>query len=93
MSFIWNWFWEKLSGIIQITAQPESLDKARMDNQVGEKIVRNGRKVPAKKSNTSSKPKRVRSNNTSKTGGKSAGKAVRATAPKNKTKSKAVPKG
>jgi hypothetical protein len=38
-------------------------------------------------------PKRVRSNNTSKAGGKSTGKTVRAPAQRNKSKSKTVPKG
>jgi hypothetical protein len=59
----------------------------------GKTVVRNRRAVPAKKSNTSAKPTGVRSNNQSKTSGKSAGKTVRAPAVKNKTKSKAVPKG
>jgi hypothetical protein len=93
MSFLWNWIWEKLSGIIKTPTEFEGLDKARVDNQVGEKIVRNRRKVPAKKSNTSAKPARIRSDNSGKTGGKSTGKTVRATAAKGKAKSKAIPKG
>ena len=90
MPFIWDWIWEKISGVIKITAQPQGLDQAGMDHQVGEKVVRNRRKVPAKKSNTSAKPSRIRGNNKSKTSGKSAGKAVRAATPKGKAKSKAV---
>lgn len=93
MPFIWDWIWEKLSGVSKTSAQPQSLDQAGMDNQVGEKVVRNRRKVPAKKSNTSVKPKRVRSNDTSKTGRKSPRKAVCPAASKGKAKSKAVPKG
>ena len=91
--FIWTWIWEKISGVIQITAQPQVLGRAEVDNQVGEKVIRNRRKVSAKKGNTSAKPSRVRSNNTSKTGGESTGKTVRAPASKGKAKSKAVPKG
>ena len=93
MSFIWNWFWEKLSGIIKTPTEFESLDQARLDNQVGQKVVRNRRKVSAKKSNSGAKPTRIRGNNSSKTGGKSTGKTVRATTPKSKAKSKAIPKG
>ena len=93
MPFIWDWIWEKLRGIGKITAQPQGLGRPEMDNQVGEEIVRNRRKVSAKKGNTSAKPSRVRSNNTSKTGGKSTGKTVRAPASEGKAKSKAVPKG
>lgn len=93
MSFIWDWIWEKLSGTCKITAQPEVLGRPEMDNQVGEKVVRNRRKVSAKKSDTGAKPSRVRSNNQSKTGGKRTGKTVRAPATKGKAKSKAIPKG
>ena len=93
MPFIWDWIWEKLSGIGKITAQPQGLGRPEMDNQVGEKVVRNRRAVSAKKSNTSTKSTGIRSNNKSKTGGKSTGKAVRAPAKQSKTKSKAVPKG
>lgn len=93
MPFIWDWIWEKLSGVSKKSAQPESLGGPEVDNQVGEKVVRNGRKVPAKKGNTGAKPSRVRSNNTRKAGGKSTGKAVRAPATKSKSKSKTVQKG
>ena len=90
MPFIWDWIWEKLSGTRKITAQPEVLGRPEMDNQVGEKVIRNRRAVSAKKGNTGAKPTRVRSNNQSKTGGKSTGKTVRAPAIKGKAKSKAV---
>jgi hypothetical protein len=93
MPFIWDWIWEKLSGIIKTPTQPEGLDQAGMDHQVGQKVVRNRRTVSAKKSNTGAKSTGIRSNNQSKTGGKGAGKTVRASASKSKAKSKAVPKG
>jgi hypothetical protein len=93
MPFIWDWIWEKLSGVSKTPTQPESLDKAGVDNQVREKVVRNRRAVPAKKGDTSVKPKRVRSDNTSKTSRKSPGKAVCAAASKNKAKGKVLPKG
>lgn len=93
MPFIWDWIWEKLSGVSKKSAQPKGMGGTEMDHQVGEKVVRNRRAVSAKKGNTSAKPPRIRGNNTSKTGGKSTGKAVRATTSKSKAKSKAVPKG
>ena len=68
----------------------KSLGRPRVDNQVREEIVRDGGAVPAKKSNPSAKPKRVRSNNTRKAGGKSTGKTVRAPATKGKSKSKTI---
>jgi len=61
-----------------------------MDNQVGEEVVRDGREIFAKKSNRVIKPAGVRSNNTSKTGRKSTGAAIRAAAEKGKSKSKTV---
>ena len=87
---MFKWFWRLFDGTSKTPTQSESLDEARVDDKVGEKVVRNRRKVPAKKGNTSAKPKRVRSDNKSKAGGKSTGKAVRATATKSKSKSKAV---
>ena len=90
MPFIWDWIWEKLSGIGKTAAQPQGLGRPEMDNQVREKVIRNRRTVSAKKSNTSAKSTRVRSNNTSKTGGKGTGKTVRASTNKSKAKSKAV---
>jgi hypothetical protein len=90
MPFVWDWIWEKLSGVSKTSTQPQSLDKAGMDNQVREKVVRNRRKVPTQKGDPVIESIRVRSNNTSKAGGKSAGKTVRAPASKNKSKSKTV---
>jgi hypothetical protein len=87
------WFWRLISGTSETPTQSQGLDKAGVDNQVGEKVVRNRRKVSPKKGDPVVKPVRVRSNNTGKTGGKSTGKTVRTTASKNKTKSKAVSKG
>jgi len=71
----------------------KSLGRPRVDNQVREEVVRDRGAIPAQESNTSVKPKRVRSNNTSKTGRKSTGAAIRAAAVKGKAKSKAVSKG
>jgi hypothetical protein len=93
MPFFWDWIWEKLSGVSKTATKPESVGRPEVDNQVREKVVRNRRAVPAKKGNPVAKPAGVRSNNTSKTSGKSTGKAVRAPASKSKSKSKAVPKG
>jgi len=77
----------------KITAIFKSLGRPRVDNQVREEVVRDGGAIPAQESNTSVKPVRVRSNNTSKAGRKSTGKTVRAPAPKGKSKSKTVQKG
>jgi len=77
----------------RITTFLKSLGRSRVDNEVRKEIVRDGGAIPAKKSNTSAKPKRVRSNNTSKTAGKSTGKTVRAPAQRNKSKSKTLQKG
>jgi len=79
----WGWF-SKIATIFEILGRP------RVDNQVREEIVRDGGTVLAEESNTSVKPTRVRSNNTSKTSGKSTRKAVRAPATKGKSKSKTV---
>ena len=90
---MFNWLWRLIGGTSKIATQPEGLGGPEMDNQKRKAVVRNRRKVPAKKSNPVAKPAGVRSNNTSKAGGKSTRKTVRAPANKNKTKSKAVPKG
>jgi hypothetical protein len=90
MPFFWDWIWEKLSGVSKTSTQPQSLDKARVDNQVGKKVVRNRRKVSTQKGDPVIESIRIRSNNTGKAGGKSAGKAVRAPAQKGKSKSKTV---
>jgi hypothetical protein len=90
---MFKWLWRLLGGTSEITTKSESLGRPEVDNQVGEKVVRNRRAVPAKKSNRVPKPTGVRSNNTSKASGKSKGAAVRTPAVKSKSKSKAVPKG
>jgi hypothetical protein len=90
---MFNWLWRLIGGTSEIATQPQSVGQAGLDNQVRKTVVRNRRKVPAKKSNPVAKPAGVRRNNTSKTSGKSTGKAVRPAAPKSKSKSKAVPKG
>jgi hypothetical protein len=90
---MFTWLWRLISGTSKIAAEPKGLGGPEMDNQERKAVVRNRRAVPAKKSNPVAKPTGVRSNNASKTSGKSTGKAVRAPASKNKTKSKAVPKG
>ena len=92
MPFIWDWIWEKLRGIGKITAQPQGLGRPEMDNQVGEEVVRNRRKVSPQKSNSGTKPARIRSDNASKKSGKGAGKTVRTTASKSKAKSKTISK-
>jgi hypothetical protein len=90
MPFFWDWVWEKLSGVSKIATEPKSLGGPEMDNQVRKTVVRDGGAIPAQESNTSVKPKRVRSNNASKTSGKSPRQTVRAPAVKSKSKSKTV---
>ena len=88
-----KWLWRLLNGVSKIPAEPQSVGRPEVDNQVRKTVVRNRRAVPAKKSNPVAKPAGVRSNNASKTSGKSTGKAVRAPASKSKSKSKTVSKG
>ena len=90
MPFFWDWIWEKLSGVSKTATKPESVGRPEVDNQVREEVVRDGGTVPAKKSNRVVKPAGVRSNNASKTSGKSPRQAVRAPASKSKSKSKTV---
>ena len=78
-----GWF-SKITAIFKILGRP------RLADQVGQEVVRDGREIPAQESNTSVKPKRVRSNNTSKTARKSTGAAVRAPAKNSKSKSKTI---
>ena len=87
---MFNWFWRLIGGTSEITTKLEVVGRPEMDNQVGEKIVRNRRAVPAKKSNRVAKPAGVRSNDKSKASGKSTGKTVRAPAKKSQSKSKTV---
>ncbi len=79
----WGW-------LSKITTIFKGLGRPKVDNQVREEVVRDGGTVPAKKSNRVAKSPRVRSNNTSKTSGKSPRQAVRAPASKSKSKSKTV---
>ena len=79
--------------ISKISAFFKGLGGPEVDNQVGETIVPDGRKIPAKKSNRSPKPTGIRSDNKSKASGKGTGKTVRAPASKSKSKSKTVSKG
>ena len=88
-----NWLKRLFYGTSKIAEVPEIVGRAEVDNQVGEKVVRNRRAVSTGKSDKSTKPAGVRSNNESQTGRKRTGTAVRAAAVKGKTKSKAVPKG
>jgi len=85
-----KWFWRLLNGISKITAQPQGLGRPEVDNQVGEEVVRDGRAVPAKKSNRGVKSAGVRSNNKSKASGKGSGKTVRTPAKKSQSKSKTI---
>jgi len=77
----------------KIAAFFKGLGRPKVDNQVREEIVRDGREILTKKSNTSVEPAGVRSNNTGKTSRKSTGAAIRAAAEKGKSKSKTVSKG
>jgi len=79
----WGWF-SKIAAIFK------GLGRPKVDNQVGEEVVRDGGTVPAKKSNRVVKPAGVRSNNPSKASGQSTRKTVRSPASKSKSKSKAV---
>jgi len=78
-----GWF-SKITAIFKILGRP------RLADQVRQEVVRDGREIPAQKSNTSVKPTRIRSNNTGKTARKSTGAAVRAAAQKGKSKSKTI---
>ena len=90
---MFTWLWKLISGTSKTATEPKGLGGPEMDNQERKAVVRNRRAVPAKKSNSVTKPAGVRGNNKSKTSGQSAGKTVRAPASKSKSKSKAVPKG
>ena len=79
----WGWF-------SKITADFKGLGRPKVDDQVREEIVRDGREVSPKEGNRSAKSTRVRSNNTGKAGGQGTGKAVRATTKISKSKSKTI---
>jgi hypothetical protein len=88
-----NWLKGLLNAFSKTPKVPESVDEAKVDDQVRKAKQPNRRKVPAGKSDKSAKPARVRSNNKSETSRKRTGAAVRAAAAKGKAKSKTVPKG
>jgi hypothetical protein len=79
----WGWF-SKITAIFKVMGRP------RLANKIGQEVIRNGREIPTQESNTSVKPKRVRSNNTSKASGKGSGKTVRTPAKKSQSKSKTI---
>ena len=79
----WGWF-------SKITAVFKGLGRTKVDDQVREEIVRDGREVSTQEGNRSVKPTRVRSNDTGKTARKSTGKTVRAPAKNSKSKSKTI---
>ena len=85
-----NWLKRLIYGTSKVAEVPESVGQSKVDNQVGKKIVRNGRKIPAGKSDKSTKSAGVRSNDKSQTSRKRTGTAVRAAAAKGKAKSKTV---
>jgi len=87
-----NWLKRLFYGTSKTPEVPESVGRPEVDDQVGKKVVRNRRAVPAGKSDKSAKPTGVRSNDKSETSRKRTGAAVRAAAAKGKTKSKTTPK-
>jgi len=78
-----GWF-SKIPAIFKILGRPE------VDNQVRQEVVRDGREVSAQESNTSVKPTGVRSNNTSKEGGKSSWETVCSATQRDQSKSKTI---
>ena len=85
-----NWLKGLLNAFSKTPEVPQSVDEAKVDNQVGKTKQPNRRKVSAGKSNQGAKPTGVRSNNKSQTPRKRTGAAVRAAATKGKAKSKTV---
>jgi len=80
-----GWF-SKIPAIFKI------LGRSRLADQVRQEVVRDGGAIPTQESNTSVKPTRVRSNNTSKASGQGTRKTVCSPAKSSKAKSKAVSK-
>ena len=74
----------------KIPAIFKSLGRSKVDDQVREEVVRDGREVSPKEGNTGVKPTRVRSNNTSKAGGKSSWETVCSAAQRDQSKSKTI---
>ena len=85
-----NWLKGLLNAFSKTPEVPQSVDEAKVDNQVGKTKQPNRRKVSAGKSDKSPKSTGVRSNNKSQTPRKRTGAAVRAAATKGKAKSKTV---
>lgn len=85
-----NWLKGLLNAFSKTPEVPQSVDEAKVDNQVGKTKQPNRRKVSTGKSNQGAKPTGVRSNNKSQTPRKRTGAAVRAAATKGKAKSKTV---
>jgi len=79
----WGWF-------SKITAIFKGLGRPKVDDQVREEVVRDGREIPSQEGNRGVESAGVRSNNTGKTSRKSTGAAIRAAAAKGKSKSKTV---
>lgn len=88
-----NWLKGLLNVFSKTPEVPQSVDEAKVDDQVREAKQPNRRTVSTGKSNKSAKPARVRSDNKSQTPRKRTGAAVRAAATKGKSKSKTVSKG
>jgi len=78
-----GWF-SKITAIFKILGRP------RLADQVRQEVVRDGGAIPTQESNTSVKPKRVRSNNTSKTSRESTGQTVRSPAKKHSKKDSGI---
>jgi hypothetical protein len=74
----------------KIPAIFKSLGRPKVDDQVREEVIRDGREIPTQESNTSIKLTRIRSNDTGKTARKSTGEAVRPAAKNSKSKSKTI---
>ena len=85
-----NWLKGLLNAFSKTPEVPQSVDEAKVDNQVGKTKQPNRRKVSTGKSNQGAKPTGVRSNNKSKTTGQRKGTTVRTAASKSKAKSKTV---
>jgi len=78
-----GWF-SKIPAIFKI------LGRSRLADQVRQEVVRDGREIPAQEGNTSVKPTRIRSNNTSKASGKSSWETVCSAAQRDQNKSKTL---
>ena len=88
-----KWLKGLLNAFSKTPEVPQSVDEAKVDNEVGEAKQPNRRKVSSGKSNKSAKCTGVCSNDTCQTKRKRTGAAVCAAAAKGKAKSKTVSKG